>query len=227
MIGIFDSGDGGLAALYELRKKRPNVDAVFFADRRNAPYGTKTKKEITRLTARAVHKLLNAGAEKVLIACCTASTVHQSLPPFLKERSLPIIAPTSKEASLRTVNGRVGIISTKATADSGAFEKSLAHYENVNLVYTKPLQELVSFVEKGERDGCLENDFKNWLYESLYIFKERNIDTLILGCTHFGHLEREISFVLPGVKIINSAKEGAREIIKYTSPYGRGTTLYL
>jgi glutamate racemase len=227
MIGIFDSGDGGLAALYELRKRNPYTDVAFFADRSNAPYGTKTKKEITRLTARGIHKLLNAGADKVLIACCTASAVHASLPAILRERSLPIIKPTAEEASRNTINGRIGIISTKATADSRAFETALSCFDNVNAVFAKPMQELVYFVESGKRDCESEESFRRWLNTMLGDFKEKKIDTLILGCTHFGHLEREISFVLPGVKIINSAKEGALEIIKRTSPNGRGTTLYL
>jgi glutamate racemase len=89
------------------------------------------------------------------------------------------------------------------------------------------MQELVYFVESGKRDCESEESFRRWLNTMLGDFKEKKIDTLILGCTHFGHLEREISFVLPGVKIINSAKEGALEIIKHTSLNGRGTTLYL
>lgn len=227
MIGILDSGDGGLATLRELRKKRPNLDAVFFADRDNAPYGTKTKKEITRLAAKGINKLLNAGAEKVLIACCTASTVHSLLPTVLRERSLPIIEPTAKEAARMTVNGRVGIIATKATSASGAFQKALSKFENVDTVFSEPLQELVFLIESGEHDGELQEKSRKWLFDKLYPFKEKKIDTLILGCTHFGHLEREISFILPGVKIVNSAKEGAYEIIKSASPNGRGSTLYL
>lgn len=227
MIGVLDSGDGGLAALRELRKKRPNIDAVFFADRDNAPYGTKTKKEITRLTAKGINKLLNSGAEKVLIACCTASTVHSLLPAVLRERSLPIIEPTAREAARMTVNGRVGIIATKATATSGAFQKALSKFENVDAVFTEPLQELVFMIESGEHDGELQEKSKKWLFSKLYPFKEKKIDTLILGCTHFGHLEREISFILPEVKIVNSAKEGVHEIIKNASPNGCGNTLYL
>ena len=227
MIGIFDSGDGGLFALRELRRRSPNCDILFFADRKNAPYGTKSKNELIRVTTKGILKLLRAGADKVLIACCTASAHHAYLPTIIKEKSIPIIYPTSSEAALATHNGRIGVIATKTTVSSMAFTKALSEFDSVNSVFESELQELVFKVDDGARDGLINYRQKLWLYQRLLHFKEKKIDTLILGCTHFGHLEREISYLMPNIRIINSAKEGAKEIIKYSSPFGRGETVYL
>lgn len=227
MIGVFDSGDGGLFALHEIRRRLPNADVIFYADRKNAPYGTKSKRELIRLTARGVRRLLVEGADNVLIACCTASTVHSYLPDSLRERSVPIIYPTAKEAALSTTNRRLGVIATSHTARSLAFTNSLRDFDEDYSVFEIAMQGLVSLVELGSRDGNFSSADRMWLYKELCPLREQKIDTLILGCTHFGHLEREISYLMPGVRIINSAKEGAKEIIVRMPKYGRGTTIYL
>ena len=109
MIGIFDSGVGGLSALDEVRKIAPKADICFLADRNNAPYGTKTKEEVKKLAEANIEKLLSLGAEKILIACCTASTVYHELSDFHKSISVPIIEISAKRAFEISKTKRIGL----------------------------------------------------------------------------------------------------------------------
>ena len=227
MIGVFDSGAGGLSAIAEIRKLSPEADVCFFADKKNAPYGTKTPQELLRLVKYDIIKLRNFGANKILMACCTASTVYSSLPKEMREISVPIILPTAKEAARVTKHGSVGVIATEATVASQAFTKQLSRFSSVKEVFELPLQRLVALVEGGASDNGITKAEKDELYKMLLPIREKKLDTLILGCTHFPHLEREIEDCLPKVKLISSSREGAREILKNTSPKESGKTFYL
>ena len=227
MIGVFDSGMGGLSAIAEIRKYSPRIDVCFFADRKNAPYGTKTPEELLRLVKNDIAKLQGFGADKILMACCTASTVYGLLSENEREVAVPIIKPTAKEAARVTKNGSVGVIATEATVASGAFSQELARFPKVKDVFELPLQRLVAIVEDGASNGNITKSEKEELYKMLLPVREKKIDTLILGCTHFPHLEKEIESCLPSVKLISSSREGAKEILKNTSPTGTGKTFYL
>lgn len=220
MIGIFDSGKGGLFALEELRLLKPKVDICFFADRKNAPYGKKTKEELIALATSDIKRLVKFGADKILIACCTASTVWEYLPSEYKSITTPIITPTAAAALGATKNKRIGVIATEATVKSGEFTKSLVSLDNKVTVFEKQTQDFVAMVESGEADI-------NSIRENLLPFSLVGIDTLILGCTHFSHLKKEISLTLPGVALISSSYEGALKIAKDTENIGQGKTYYL
>ena len=227
LIGVFDSGAGGLAALSEIRRMCPTADVCFFADYENAPYGTKTEAELIRLVSANITRLRDAGADKILMACCTASTVYRHLPIDLRNVSIPIIDATANEALLSTENGKIGVIATKATVESGAFKCSLTRHKNTARVWQIAAQSLVKDVEAGICDGKISAGQRDALFRMLLPLKKKGIDTIVLGCTHFAKLEREISRVLPGVRIINSARIGAKEILKQSSRRGCGKTLYL
>lgn len=227
MIGVFDSGAGGLTAISELRRIMPNIDICFFADRKNAPYGTKSQPELLRLVERDIRKLCNAGCERVLIACCTASTVFSLLPKDMQNIAHPIISPTVKEAARVTKNGKIGVIATEATVTSGAFRRELSALGGVREVFELPTQKLVTLVECGVTDENIKASESAKLSRILTPIKNSDIDTLILGCTHFPHLEKEIGRILPSVRLISSSREGAKEISKYILPCGTGKTVYL
>ena len=227
MIGIFDSGAGGITAIKELRSRFPSVDICFFADRKNAPYGTKTKKELIKLVKADILKLYRAGADRILMACCTASTVYEELPQKMRDIALPIIEPTAREAARISKNGNIGVIATEATVAAGAFTKALSAFPNVKEVHELPLQRLVALVESGAVDGRITSRERDELSTLIKPIKEYKIDTLVLGCTHFPHLEREISGCLPGVRLVSSSREGAREIIKQSNNKGKGKTVFL
>ncbi|MBQ9070704.1 MAG: glutamate racemase [Clostridia bacterium] len=226
MIGVFDSGKGGLFALSKLRRLKPDADIVFLADTENAPYGTKTEDELIRLVTGDMERLICAGAEKILIACCTASTVYGKLSSEHKKVAVPIIEPTARRAALITRTKRIGILSTEATKKSLAFVKALHAISPDAAVCAVAAPELVTLAESGERDGSLTKGARQIIEKTINPFRKYGIDTLILGCTHFAYFEREIQNIL-GVATVNSAVVGAEEIAKITDSYGGGTTVYL
>ena len=227
MIGVFDSGRGGLTAIAELRRLSPDADICFFADRKNSPYGTKSRRELVRLVKNDVKRLYYVGADRILMACCTASTVYPFLPKVMRDISQPIISPAAKAAAQMTGRGIIGVIATEATVSSGAFRSELYRFESVRRVYEFPLQRLVTLIENGVSDENITKSQRKELYELLSPMRSLDIDTLILGCTHFPHLEREIGNCLPRVKLVNPSREGALEIIKNLSQQGTGRTIYL
>ena len=224
MIGVFDSGVGGLCALNELHRLMPGENLVYFADRKNAPYGNKSPEEIVEFCQNSIAFLSGLGARRVLIACCTASTMHDLIKKELSEISLPIISPT---AHLTSESRRILVIATEHTAKMGAFKKEIAKFSPA-IVIEKAVQRLVSLVECGCRDRHINEECKNILYEIKGDCERENIDTLILGCTHFSHLENELSKLLPDVKIINPAHIGARTMAKMlTEKYENGKIQYI
>ena len=226
MIGIFDSGAGGITVARELRRLAPLSDLCFFADRKNAPYGTKSEKELIPLVKRDAEILYDMGAERIIMACCTASTVHESLPNWLKGITVPIIEPTARAAAKATKNGRVGVIATEATVRSSAFGRALLKHDSVRDILEVPAQPLVGMVESGVADGSVSDGDKIILRDILAPFRRGGYDTLILGCTHFPHLFGEISKILPGVNIISSSREGALEIVKEPLKKENGRIIY-
>lgn len=225
MIGVFDSGAGGLFALAELRRLSPMADIAFYADTKNAPYGTKSREELIELVSRDVERLLSLGCERVLMACCTASTVYDFLPEEYRQISVPIISPTALSALKKTRNRKIGILSTEATEKSRAFVERITEYEPRALTVSAHSPELVRLAELGERDGYLSKGGFKTVEKSVSTFLGTGIDTLILGCTHFAYFENTIKDIL-SVNIVNSAREGALAMRKFTRE-GEGKTLFL
>ena len=205
MIGIFDSGVGGICAYREVRRRLRQEDIIYLADRENAPYGTKSKDELVALTIKDIQRLREVGVRKILIACCTASSIHRLLPADMQSISLPIISPSAKTAS---AFGRIAVIATEHTARSHAFKDEIAGLSD-SCVFEFAHQELVSFVEKRSKEGCRES-----LQRIKREVEEARADCLILGCTHFSHLEGELRELLPHINIVSPAREGAIALIK-------------
>lgn len=225
MIGIFDSGAGGLFALAELRRLNPTADIVYFADRKNAPYGTKKRDELIELVVADIDKLARFGCERILMACCTASTVYDFLPEEHRRVSVPIIEPTAKEAVKKSKNKKVGILSTEATEKSMAFVEKIRKYEPMAATVSASAPELVSLAESGERDSRLSKDGLLKLENCVSVFRESGIDTLILGCTHFAYFENKIKDILH-LNTVNSASVGARVMSEFAKE-GEGKTVFL
>ena len=213
MIGVLDSGRGGLVAYKELRRLMPRVDITYLADRKNAPYGNKSPGEILRLTECGIRRLGDMGCEMILIACCTASSLYEMLPEELKNISIPIITPTAR---LCRDSSSVLVIATEHTARSGAFSKEIRRFSDAS-VREIPMQPLVSLIEWGR-------DTKNAVEKIIKMCD--GYDTLILGCTHFSHLYDELRARLPKVKILSPAHIGANEIRKIKISCGCGLDRY-
>lgn len=225
MIGIFDSGAGGYAVLGELRKLSGKADVILFCDTKNAPYGTKSEDELKRLVSRDIKILTSHGASRVLMACCTASTVHEKLTKSDRNISVPIILPTAKSAITASVGGKIGIIATDRTHRSGAFSKAILSLCPTATPIGWCAQDLVKMIEDGVTDKTATPADIEKIKTILSGALSSDIDTLILGCTHFPHLKETISSLFPGVKIISSAKEGVRSILGDEALSGGGKTV--
>ena len=226
MIGVFDSGDGGLCTVEKIRELSPLSDICFLADRDNAPYGTKTRREIISLAKRNIKRLRSEGAQKVLIACCTASSVYPALSEEERAIAVPIIDATARTAVNKTKSRKIGVIATEATALSGAFEKSIKALLPDAEVYTEETQELVSLIEAGACDAQIKGRALEKLEKILQKIKKYPFDVLILGCTHFPRLEKTISHIVER-ETVSSALAGAEEILKYTDSRGSGRNVFL
>ena len=221
MTGIFDSGVGGLTALKHLRRLKPDEDICYYADERNAPYGSKSERRIMELVKKDIDLLRSAGCERILAACCTASAVIPKLPEKYREGVTAIIDPTAEEA-VRLTDGRVGVIATEATVRCGAFESAIKRLDNGIQVASLAAQPLVAMVESGDRDGCCTEECREYL--SFLSSGLGDIDLLILGCTHFTHLEKTIADVF-GVMAISPSLIGAQRIAEEITCRGAGKTV--
>ncbi|MBQ6893332.1 MAG: glutamate racemase [Clostridia bacterium] len=211
MIGIFDSGLGGLTAYRELHSLLPNEHFVYFGDTGRVPYGSRSREILQRYTRQDINFLISKGADAILAACGTVSSVV--LDEIKREYNVPIVGVVDasvSEALAATQNGIVGIIGTGATVSSGAFEKKLLTGGAKNVVSVAcPL--FVPLVENGyiardcEVTKLVAKDY-------LKKIKEAGADTLILGCTHFPIIADIIGDELPDVTLINSGAAAAKAI---------------
>lgn len=232
MIGVFDSGLGGLTTLKELQKILPEYSYIYLGDTANAPYGKRSKQRVRELTEAGVLFLFQKGATVVLIACNTAST--DSL-RFLQEKYpekkiLGVLIPAVETALASSRYGNIGMIGTEHTVDSGNFEKEIqkkspaffrpTEKDSRNMRFQKtptlssvaaPL--LVPLIEEGWTD---KPETKSILKKYLISLKSHHVDTLILGCTHYPILEKLISRKMgKNCTIINSGKSQAEKFQKY------------
>jgi glutamate racemase len=225
-VGIFDSGLGGLAALKHLRKTNPNIDVIFFADYKNAPYGTKSVRTLINLVNRDIDILKEAGACKILIACCTASTVHSMLSPDRQSISIPIILPSVKEAIRQSTAKKIAVIGTERTVLSHSFGEEISRLGATPYEYAA--QELVSIIESGARDECIKDSDRQKIYRIIKPIAENGTDTLILGCTHFDWIYRTVSELFPSLTVVSSPREGVNFLMReFENEKGFANTLYL
>lgn len=224
MIGVFDSGVGGYCAFREIRRLLPRENIVYLADRKNAPYGTKSEDEIIALTKADIKRLKAVGARKILIACCTASSVYDYLDEGEREISLPIITPAAKIAAL---GRKIAVIATERTVKSEIFSREIAKFSSSPVVEF-PAQKLVALVESGCRDGRITHECEIELCRIKELVEESEADTLVLGCTHFSHLEGEFGRRC-GIKTVSPAREGALALVKMIKNHRkeRGRTIYI
>lgn len=209
MIGIFDSGLGGLTALKELVKRLPNEDFVYFGDTGRVPYGTRSVETIKKYSLEDLKFLSSFGVDAVLVACGTvSSTSLAELRAASDKKIYGVITPAVEAAITATENGRIGVIGTNATIKSGAFVNGILEREPSMFVKSIPCPLFVPLVENGfaaPDDEVTLAAVKRYLEPLL----KDKIDTLILGCTHYPIISWAISRVLPGVKLISSGAAAA------------------
>jgi len=224
MIGVFDSGVGGLTIVKEIFKYLPEYQIIYFGDTARLPYGTKGADFVQRYSAKIVNWLLKKKAKLIVVACHTSSAWASD---FLKEKfsapkgrdlaegenKMPIfemITPGASEAANSTKSRKVGIIGTSGTIKSGSWEKKLLELNPGLKIYSKPCPLFVSLVEEGWINKGVT---KKIAEEYLEPFKEKKIDTLVLACTHYPLLKKIIGEVVgTNIKIINPAESLAKEL---------------
>ncbi len=190
MIGIFDSGVGGLTVARAVMKQIPGYDIVYFGDTAHTPYGTKSSETVIGYTINNIEFLLSQGAELIVIACNTASSVVTA--PVLERFSVPIfevITPAVELAVQASKNLNFGIIGTRATITSGIYEKKIIENQPRARVYSVACPLLVPLVEEGWLNKA---ETAMIVKKYLQPLKTRQIDTLILGCTHYPLLKKVI-----------------------------------
>jgi glutamate racemase len=212
-IGIFDSGVGGLTVVKEIIAQLSGEDIVYLGDTARVPYGTKAASTITRFCIENTEFLLRFDVKLVIVACITASSV--SLPYLRKKFNLPfagVIQPGAKEAVRITKNYSIGVIATPATIDSGAYQRQIREINSEISVYARSCPLFVPLAE----EGWVSNEITSLIAKRyLQDLKQRQVDTLILGCTHYPLLSKIIAEVMgKGVNIVNSGFEVAKEVKK-------------
>lgn len=219
-IGVFDSGFGGLEILREIARELPQYDYIYLGDRARAPYGSRSQEVVYGFTEQAVDFLFKRNCQLIILACNTVSSkalrrIQRGYLPkhYPDRRVLGVIIPAAEVAVEVTKNNRVGVIATEGTVNSGAFVRELVKLNPNIEVFQKACPLLVPIVESGEKDSkiarlALENYLKPLM--------EKDIDTLILGCTHYGLLKDEIRSVGEGeVNIVSEGKIVAEKLRDY------------
>jgi glutamate racemase len=209
-IGVFDSGIGGLTVAREIMRQLPNESIIYFGDTARVPYGPKSPDTVIRYSREITSFLKQQGVKAVVVACNTA-TAH-ALPTLREENDLPIIGviePGSRAAARVTKAGNIGVIGTQGTINSRAYEKAIAAELPTANIISRACPLFVPLVE----EGWLETDATNIIArEYLGSFVDANVDTLVLGCTHYPLLKRAIGEVVGrSVRLIDSAEETAAE----------------
>ena len=226
MIGVFDSGRGGVNTVRELRKLFKYEDIVLFCDRKSSPFGTKSREQIRDITENGIDLLLKRGARRVLIGCCTASTVYPLLTKEAREIAFPIITPTV-EAALNK-SQKISVIATLLTVGTGTFKKEILRLSPTAEVYEISAQDLVHSAERGEADGNISRATSEYMESIVYKIKACGSEALILGCTHFPSFIGELSARLEGVSVISSTGEAATSFAKgNTELKEKGRLIYI
>jgi glutamate racemase len=212
-IGVFDSGVGGLTVVKELIRQLPYEDITYFGDTARVPYGIKSKETIIRFSIENILFLLKQDVKLICVACNTVSSV--ALPVIRNHFRIPIVGvltPGVREAVYATQNKRIGVIGTRSTIKSRAYENEIKHLDSSIKVITMACPLFVPFVEEGWLCGKVVLDVaRNYLQP----LKDARVDTLILGCTHYPLLKTIIKEIMGGkVTLIDSAKQVAVDIKK-------------
>ncbi|MBP7792564.1 MAG: glutamate racemase [Candidatus Goldbacteria bacterium] len=209
-IGVFDSGVGGLTVAKEIMKQLPYEAIYYLGDTARAPYGSKTKDTIIRFSRENVSFLLKKDVKIIVVACNTSSALAlKTLRKEFKIDIIGVIEAGARAAIDATKNKRIGIIGTKATINSGAYEEVIKKNDGKIKVFSYATPLLVPLVEEGWLN---EKETVIILKKYLFFFADKKIDTLLLGCTHYPLLKNAIKKIMPGVKIIDSAIEVSKTI---------------
>lgn len=210
-IGVFDSGLGGLTVLKEIKKILPDENIVYFGDTARVPYGPRSKETVMKYTFQAINFLISKNVKAIVIACNTATA--RALKEAKEKYDVPVlgvIEAGARTAAYSTKNKIVGVIGTAGTINSKAYNQEIGKIDKDIKIIDKACPLFVPIVEEGWANTDIAHlTAKRYLDE----LKEQNIDSLVLGCTHYPLLKRTIGEIVgPEIKLVNPAKETAKDL---------------
>ena len=210
-IGIFDSGVGGLTVAREIMRQIPNERLVYFGDTARVPYGNKSKETVTKYSRQIIRFLKTQNVKAIVVACNTASAY--ALDEIEKELDIPIIGvvkPGAKVAAETTRNKKVGVIATAGTIQSRIYTEYIQGIQSDIQVIGKACPLFVPLVEEGLLEDPVKDEIATRYLNEL---KDIDIDTLILGCTHYPLIRSTVGRIMgERVTLVNPAYETAREL---------------
>ena len=210
-IGVFDSGVGGLTVAREIMRQLPNERIVYFGDTARVPYGSKSKETVMKYSRQIVNFLKTQQVKAIVVACNTASAY--ALDELEQEVDIPIIGvvrPGARAAIEATKNGKIGVIATEATINSGIYNRYIEKNDKSVKIIGKACPLFVPLVEEGLwEDPVTDEIARRYLTELI----DSDIDTLILGCTHYPMIRSTVGRIMgKQVTLVNPAYETAREL---------------
>ena len=204
MIGIFDSGIGGVTVLQEILKELPNYTYLYYSDSKNNPYGDKQEEELIKITENIVAYLISMGCEVIVIACNTASAICKD---YLRNKfSVPIIAiePAYKMVSDYNYKGKTLILATKGTLESQKFQELYHKYDNHQTIVYECVG-LADLIEESQEEKIDE-------YLKVNLIQFKGVENVVLGCTHYPLIKDKIKNVLGNVNLYDGSFGVAKQL---------------
>lgn len=221
MIAFFDSGFGGLTVYKEVVRLMPEYDYVYLGDGARAPYGNHDQNTVQRYTEEAVRYLFERGARLIIIACNTSSALALRYlqgkyirDAKVKDKNiLGVIFPVVEKAAAITKTGHIGVVGTRGTVESGTYNRELMKLAPNAKIFSKACPLLVPFIEEGWHQ---KPEARTILKKYLLPLKSKNIDTLILGCTHYPFMLRDFKRIMgKRTQVLNTGETVAESLKDY------------
>jgi len=231
ILGLFDSGFGGLSVVRKVRNRLPDFTFAYLGDNARAPYGGLPAEDIYKYTLEGVIDLFNRGADLVVLACNTSSSValrriqQQFLPVHAADkRVLGIVIPTAEEVSRQSTTKVIGVLATEVTVDSQAYPQEIYKIDPAVEVIQQPCPLLVPLIESGNFEKAEETVDE---YIRQLLRKNSRIDTILLGCTHYALIEDSIRKLAPNeIRIVSQGEIVANKLADYLIRHPEfGTTI--
>jgi glutamate racemase len=209
-IGVFDSGVGGISVLRALREQMPEESVIYFGDQGHVPYGSRSMEEIQGFSEAITRFLLERGAKIIVVACNTASAAALK---YLREKFSDVqfvgMEPAVKPAAEHTQTGKVGVLATPATFQGALYASVVERFANGVELFQDTCPGLVQLIEQGKLDG---DETRRILARALLPMLEKNIDTVVLGCTHYPFVIPLIQQIVgENVRVIDPAPAVAKQ----------------
>jgi len=210
-IGVFDSGVGGLTVYRALTEAFPSESVVYFGDTGRYPYGVRSKRVIVEFSRQIAAFLEHQGCKFLVVACNTASALAlEEVSAHASVDVIGVIEPGAEAAAKASTNGRIGVIGTEATINSGAYSRAILRHSPKADIHTLACPLFVALAEEGYAGKPATQLIAE---EYLAPLRDANVDTLVLGCTHYPLLKADIGSIMGSeVKLIDSATEVARAV---------------